>query len=706
MNYHCFYLKGKNQLSKILNLYTAWLIAFGLLVPAPLLADIEKSVASTVRGEYAFSLKPVRVDNAALNRLALVNRQSPQVILARYLADNNKDPRIADSLEITREHQSKFGNTHYILEQRINGLRVYDSNIKLAVDSDNKVINIIDGLPDHYVSRIVPGSISHRQALQGALHWNFPKVKRMPLREGVDGNKTFFNKGDFFYKSPSVEDILLLKNDGTVAAGFLVFAWSHDDNLLYETVVAGDGSVIENRLRTAFDSYRVYDPFPSMFSIPAIKQGPGNGNAESPVGWLDGGTQRNVNISGNNVRAFLDRNADATADTGGTAIFDENFISFANLSQDPTLSTNGAVSVQTLFYFVNRMHDEFYRHGFTETAGNFQQSNFGRGGEGGDAVRASAQVGGSLNNATFVFAPEGEPPRMVVRLYDMSVPRRDGALDSDILWHEYTHGLTNRMIGNMNGRVSRAIDEGNSDAFSIIMTNDDVHAEYSNNNPLGNRSEPYANYSRTLSDFDTADDAINLNGEIYAAAIWRLWEIFQENNLSRDLLLGHLIDAMNFTPARADYIDMRDGILISTPPDLDCHVWSAFANFGIGVGAGISSNGTFVAESFSQPLNCTATTEPGVPFDFHIETHGGGLNELIWTSLAQASTYQIYKSVNSFTGPYSFDNEIVENQIVVHVTGNTYYKIKACNAIGCSAFTQPRLAYVQECGSIGLPPCE
>lgn len=48
------------------------------------------------------------------------------------------------------------------------------------------------------------------------------------------------------------------------------------------------------------------------------------------------------------------------------------------------------------------------RYGFTEVAGNFQQHNFGRGGEEGDAVIADAQHGLGFNNAAFASPPDGQ----------------------------------------------------------------------------------------------------------------------------------------------------------------------------------------------------------------------------------------------------------------------------------------------------------
>ena len=56
-------------------------------------------------------------------------------------------------------------------------------------------------------------------------------------------------------------------------------------------------------------------------------------------------------------------------------------------------------TVSQLFYTSNMVHDMFYRYGFDEVSGNFQQFNFERGGKGGDAVIANAQDGSGFNNA-------------------------------------------------------------------------------------------------------------------------------------------------------------------------------------------------------------------------------------------------------------------------------------------------------------------
>ena len=52
-----------------------------------------------------------------------------------------------------------------------------------------------------------------------------------------------------------------------------------------------------------------------------------------------------------------------------------------------------------------------------------------------------------------------------VKLADSPPLMRDGDLDSDIVWHEYGHGLTWRMIGKMSGPLGGAIGEGMADVL-------------------------------------------------------------------------------------------------------------------------------------------------------------------------------------------------------------------------------------------------
>ena len=182
------------------------------------------------------------------------------------------------------------------------------------------------------------------------------------------------------------------------------------------------------------------------------------------------------------------------------------------------------------------------------------------------------------------------------------------SLDSDIVFHEYGHGLTWRMIGGMSGPLAGAIGEGASDGLAMLFNGDDNMGEYASGNPDGIRRVPYAGYPRTYGDVTGAE--VHNDGEIYAAVIWRLIELFTANAQPIATLFDYFVDGMNFTPATPAYEDMRDGILqsVNDPGGLhDCLVWEAFAQFGIGVGADGTVNGTAVTitESFDVPVACT-----------------------------------------------------------------------------------------------------
>ena len=77
---------------------------------------------------------------------------------------------------------------------------------------------------------------------------------------------------------------------------------------------------------------------------------------------------------------------------------------------------------------------------------------------------------------------------------------RDGDLDTDIVWHEYGHGLTWRMIGRMDGPLAGAIGEGMSDVLSVIVNDDPVVGEYSASDDAGIRSASYEGYPGTYGD--------------------------------------------------------------------------------------------------------------------------------------------------------------------------------------------------------------
>jgi extracellular elastinolytic metalloproteinase len=202
----------------------------------------------------------------------------------------------------------------------------------------------------------------------------------------------------------------------------------------------------------------------------------------------------------------------------------------------------------------------------------------------------------------------GVPAATTIRLVDPAPPMKDGDLDSDVVFHEYGHGLTWRMIGRMSGAVAGGIGEGMSDTLSIIINNDPVVGEYAFSDPAGIRSHSYEGYNRTYADIPFTE--VHDTGELYGAIMWDLWKRYQTDNLGQSAILFDLVQGMNFTPAKPSFEDMRQGILDGLVADghdtRACMVWDAFAKYGVGVGssAKVSGGGAKVTESFAVPAGC------------------------------------------------------------------------------------------------------
>ncbi len=163
----------------------------------------------------------------------------------------------------------------------------------------------------------------------------------------------------------------------------------------------------------------------------------------SPMGWHDanniGGTTASLIFNftrGNNVLSQEDRDGNngtgLRADGGATLNF--NFPFDGGYAADPATYTNAAIT--NLFYMNNIMHDVWYQYGFNEASHNFQQQNYGRGGNAtaaGDAVFADAQDGAALtavytgpttnrNNSNFATPADGTRPRMQKFIWDIGAP--------------------------------------------------------------------------------------------------------------------------------------------------------------------------------------------------------------------------------------------------------------------------------------------
>jgi extracellular elastinolytic metalloproteinase len=143
------------------------------------------------------------------------------------------------------------------------------------------------------------------------------------------------------------------------------------------------------------------------------------------------------------------------------------------LTFDPNQPQGDDQKVLNIFYFCNFMHDFFFMLGFDEASGNFQKINFSGKGTGGDPVLARAHAGPVFGTANMLTLADGKQGLMNMGL--VSAVNRHTAFDSDVVFHEFTHGVSNRLVGGqLNAQAlqqpqSRLMGEGWSDYFALTI---------------------------------------------------------------------------------------------------------------------------------------------------------------------------------------------------------------------------------------------
>jgi extracellular elastinolytic metalloproteinase len=568
------------------------------------------------------------------------------------------------------------GVTHLRWRQSYRGIPAYDNDLRVNVDGDGRVINVL-GAPRHDLA--VP-SVAPRlsaAAAMGALVRNVggtraPKVSATP--GGARGDTRF---------GPMERAQLVLFGD--VNAVRLAWHVTYDaaPNAFYAAVVdATSGRVLvrKNLVNSidglVFDQYpgaprggdqrtQVLDPF---LSDPSRLFG------EFAHAWSD--------INDANPAGATDETADPTEEVAPAQYPFTDFTSVvgaagacdsahrcswdhrARLSWEANRRQN---AVQA-FYYVNHFHDHLAGDpiGFTAASGAF---------EGADRVNVETDDGAATanglpdedhqDNANMLTPPDGQSPRMQMYLFlhdetltpagRLASPFRDvnGGDDAAIVYHEYTHGLSNRLVLDAEGAGALGSHQSGSmgEAWSDWYAKDLLAAEgFQLDDPavpgevdMGAYTDSPRNSIRTQPldcpvgsgppacpgpvppSLGTAGPGgytygdmgkINRNGvpEVHSdGEIWgeTLWDLRQAvgSAVSEEIVT----EGMRLSPPEPSFLDMRNAILqadiaLRDGAEVDA-IWDVFAGRGMGFFAGTEDAAdTAPVENFQTPPAADAPT--------------------------------------------------------------------------------------------------
>jgi Zn-dependent metalloprotease len=550
-----------------------------------------------------------------------------------------------NGLKLNREDNDE-GTTFLDYTQTVSGIKVFEGDVRVAVNRAGEVLSVREGFLVNGQAVSSKPKLTEAQGIARAFEHagrsviaSFAETRARAMKSE---NSEFANPIDSNLESV-LSELNVVRVGDAARLAWHVTAEVGPNEWYDITLDANTGELLTRYNLYVFEAQgTVYTEDPDAAGRVLVSF-VGDTTINTAAGWMGTSTV----TTGNNVEAYLDTNADNAPDANnGTNLSNghafsstQNFTFPFSTTVDPR--TQQAAVVTNLFYYNNIMHDFSYGLGFTETSGNFQTNNFGRGGTGNDSVRAEAQDGSGTNNANFATPPDGQRPRMQQYLFTAPNPDRDSSVDSDVVFHEYGHGISNRLIGNgstaLGGTQSGAMGEGWSDYWATTINNDGVMGEYvTQNTTRGIRRAAYTVPAATVhdsyADVCTPSCEVHNDGEVWAAALWDL-----RTQLGKTITDRIVLNGMKFTPTRPSFLNARDGIL-QADQNLNgganrCAIWAVFARHGMGVSA-VGNDGTTHTAASNVPADCGGTCSFSISPTSASAAAGGGTGTVSVTATA------------------------------------------------------------------------
>ena len=559
-----------------------------------------------------------------------------------------------DTLVLRNSYTDIAGTTHLSFVQQVGGVNVFGNGLKAHVAKDGSLVQI-DGSPlSSLPSSVGAPGITAESARDKAVADVFGASKSSVAKTAIAANRqTTFTNGD-------QASLVLFQ---TLAGPRLAWQTVTMTEGFIHVIDAATGRTLFRQSIKANDSATTWENYPS-----AAKGGTAKKVNLNTNDWLPNNSPR---LAGNVAHVYLDVNDNNVADPNeeippsGNKSFVYPFQQFNGpscvpvqgvCSWDPEVpfswQTNSKQDATQLFWFLGTYHDHLAASpiGFTRTAGNFEAVD-------GDAVQGEAEDGANtagglpdanhIDNANMSTPPDGTPPRMQMYLWHQpgtTFPDQEpfiagnGGDEADIVYHEYTHGLSNRLVVDANGvSTLGGIQAGSmGEAWSDFYASDFLVNQglFKDTNAPGDvLIGPYVTAGSTIrnqgadcpvgstsaacpgapgagpggftyGDFGhifAGGPEVHNDGEIWLETLWDL-----RSALGSKTTESLVTRAMELSPSNPSYLDERNSILTA---DLVVNggknqkkIWQVFAGRGMGWFAGsVDGDDSAPVEDFSMP---------------------------------------------------------------------------------------------------------
>lgn len=620
-----------------------------------------------------------------------------------------------------RQDYVDVDKTHHLsFQQVVGGVVVFGNGIRADVTSDGRLIQVTGSPVSALPASLAPARVTGAQARDLAVKDAHGTSHTTVSSTGSGADKlTKFASGDqaklVAFAAPG--GVRLGWQTVTLAEGYL------------HVLDAATGRVLYRQDLRADDNGPSADVWTNYPGAPAG----GKQKQTSLKGWIAPGA---TTLSGVSSHVYTDLNDDNIANAGEeitpnapgdwrfpftdfTATVGPPCAPSLQCSWNPEVAyswqANAKQNATQIFYYTSNFHDHLAAApiGFTRAAGSFDAVD-------GDAVEANAIDGADTaegfpdpyhtDNANMTTPPDGTAPLMQMYLFkDPSWPEDpflagNSGDEADVIYHEYTHGLSNRLVvdadGNstLTGWQGGAMGEAWSDWYAFDYLNakglqkdtkapgEVLTGRYVGHNENIIRTQPldcpvgaaatacpgtegagsggytYGDYGKII-----GGPEVHADGEIWSETLWDL-----RTAVGSKTAESLVTRAMELSPANPSMLDMRNSILVAdrvvNHGRNQAKLWKVFAARGMGWFAA-ATNGDDITpiEDFSLP------PKPGTPRG----TVKGTVTDTDSHAALAGTTITFPGHDSGFGGSYTAVTDSTGHYKIANVLPGTYPEVSA-----------------------------